>query len=53
MTKADLLHILNALEAAEEEFQQLIYDQEWYVSDVVDQLASAKEIVETQLKESE
>lgn len=53
MTKADWHHILEALEEAETEFEELINEQEWYVSDVMDRLASAKQIVESQLKEVE
>lgn len=51
LTKADLHHLLDALQAAEEELEQLMYDKEWFVTDVVDQLASAKEIVVSHLKE--
>jgi hypothetical protein len=52
MTKSDLHHILNALEAAEVEFEQLIFDKEWYVSEVVELIASAKELVASHIKET-
>lgn len=43
-------HILNALESAEAEFEELMDEREWYVTDVVDILASAKQIVLEEIK---
>lgn len=51
MTKADLKHIWDALDAADTEFAELMAEREWYVTDVIDQIHSAKEIVHSQLKE--
>ena len=51
MTKMDWLHLLDALDDALEEFNELINEKEWYVSDVVDKLASGRQIVLQNLKE--
>ena len=52
MKRIDLLHILDALESAEAEFEQLMLDEEWFVTEVVDKLVSAKQIVEEKLDET-
>lgn len=45
MTRADLFHVFNALEDAEAEFEQLMIEREWFVTEVTDRLLSAKEII--------
>jgi len=45
VTKTDLLHVLDALEAAEAEFEELMVEREWYVTSVNDRIASAKQII--------
>lgn len=51
MTKADLHHLLSTLEAVETELEELIYEKEWYVTDVIDQVKSSLELVNSQIKE--
>lgn len=48
MTKADLLQILDALDSASAEFEQLMLDEEWFVTEVVDKLEEAA----TRIKDS-
>jgi hypothetical protein len=50
LSKNDLRHLLNAIEAAEAEFEELMLEREWYVTEVTDQLASAKQIVQEELE---
>lgn len=45
MKKIDLIAIKDALECAEAEFEQLMIDKEWYVTEVNDRIADAKERV--------
>lgn len=45
MTRSDLLHVLGALEDAEIELEELMKEQEWYVTSVTDRLLSAKQII--------
>lgn len=40
-----LRFLLDTIESTEAELEQLTYDEEWYVSEVVDQLQSSKEIL--------
>jgi len=42
MKKIDLLAVLDALECAEAEFEQLILDEDWYVTDITDRITDAK-----------
>ena len=49
LTKADLFLVKDALESAQAEFEQLMLDKEWYVTDVVDLQESALELVNTSL----
>lgn len=49
MTRADLLHVLDALQDADAEFEELMLEKEWYVTAVTDKLASAKQIIEEAL----
>ena len=51
MTKSDLLHVLNALDAAEAEFESLETTKDWYstTGEVVEQLVSAREIIVTEI----
>lgn len=51
LSRNDLRHLLNALEAASAEFEELMNEREWYVTDVVDVLASATEIVQSELEQ--
>lgn len=46
MTRADREHIKEALLACYAEFEELMKTKEWYVTDVVDQIASSLEILE-------
>lgn len=50
MTKADLKHVLDALEDAETEFEELMNEKEWYVTSVTDHIASAKQIIIEELE---
>ena len=45
MKRIDLLAVLDALECAEIEFEQLMKDEEWYVTEVTDRIVDAKERV--------
>ena len=45
MLLSDLKHVLDALEAAEAEFEELMNTKEWFVTDVIDRLNSAQEIL--------
>ena len=45
MKKIDLLAVLDTLESAEAEFEALMYDNEWFVTEVNDKIADAKERV--------
>lgn len=45
LTKSELCLIKDALEATEAEFEMLMRDTEWFVTDVVDMQTSALEIV--------
>ena len=44
-SRSELHLILEALESAQAEFEQLILDTDWYVTDVIDLQESALEIV--------
>jgi hypothetical protein len=50
MTKSDLNHILDALECAEAEFEELMIEREWYVTNVTDRIQSAKQIIIQELE---
>lgn len=50
LTKSDLRHILEALDDAEVEFEELMNEREWFVTYVVDKLISAKQIVQEELE---
>ena len=50
LTKADLIHVLTAIEDAAEEFDELMKEKEWYVTSVVDKLTSSKLIITEELK---
>ena len=43
MTKVDLLQVLDALESVEAELEMLMLDNEWFVTEVNDKVADAKE----------
>lgn len=45
ISKSELSLIKDALESGKAEFEQLILDEEWFVTDVVDLQESALEIV--------
>lgn len=51
LTKNSLLHLLDALESADSEFNELVREREWYVTAVTDKLTSAIEIVRSELAE--
>lgn len=50
LSKSDLRHVLEALDDAEAEFTELMNEREWFVTYVVDKLASAKQIVQEELE---
>lgn len=50
MNKADLRHVLDALEDAEAEFEELMLEKEWYVTSVTDRITSAKQIIIEELE---
>lgn len=50
LSKNDLRHILEALDDAEAEFDELMREREWFVTYVTDKLASAKQIVQEELE---
>lgn len=52
MTMNKLKHLLNALEAAEAEFEALMDAHEWYVTEVIDQIASAKQILKEEMEKA-
>ena len=45
MKRIDLLAVLAALEDAEAEFEQLMRDEDWYVTEVNDSIIDAKQRV--------
>ena len=51
MYKASLLHVLDALEASEAEFEELMSEKEWYVTSVTDRISSAKQIIIQEIAE--
>ena len=53
MKRIDLLAVLGTLEAAETEFEQLLYDKEWFVTDVTDQITDAKERIAEELNSND
>ncbi len=53
LTKLNLLAVLNALESAQTEFEELMHEKEWYVTDVNDLISSAKEIVVSELEKGD
>ena len=52
MTRSDLLHIKGALEAVQTELEQLMVSEDWYVTEVVDQIESSLQIIEGELNEN-
>lgn len=48
MKRADREHIKEALLACYAEFEELMKTKEWYVTDVVDQIESSLEILDSQ-----
>lgn len=51
LTKNCLTHVLDALQSAGSELEELMHEREWYVTAVTDKLTSAEEIVLTELEE--
>jgi len=45
MSEDELQQVRDAVEAALAEFEQLMYDKEWFVTNVVDQLEEAQDIL--------
>ena len=45
MKRIDLLAVLDALESAEAEFETLMFDKEWFVTEVNEKIADAKQRV--------
>ena len=45
VNRSEAYHVFQALECFEAELEQLMYTHDWFVSDSVDRLASAKEIM--------
>lgn len=52
MTKSDLKHLLNAIDSAALEFEELMREKEWYVTDVTELLYSSRRIVLDALEEN-
>lgn len=50
MIRSDLLHVLTALEDAEEEFSELVLEKEWYVTAVTDKIESSIQIIKQELE---
>lgn len=50
MKLIDLHAILSTLEDAEAEFEQLVYDKEWYVTDVIERIADSKERITSEIR---
>jgi hypothetical protein len=50
LSKNDLRHVFEALDDAEVEFDELMKEREWFVTYVVDKLASAKQIIREELE---
>lgn len=50
MNKADLIHVLDALEDAWEELDELMREKEWYVTKVTDKLESAQLLIREKLR---
>lgn len=53
MKRIDLLHIKEALEDAQAEFEELQQTLDWYVTMVPDRLASAMEIILSELQDGD
>ena len=53
VTKADLWHLLNAIQDTLEELRLLEQDADWFVSDVIDQLKSSEQLIIERLEEQE
>jgi hypothetical protein len=49
LTKSELTLVLDALESADSELDELVREREWYVTAVTDKLTSAIEIVQSYL----
>lgn len=49
LTKADLRHILDLVETIEAEVDALEKQEDWYVSDLHDLIASVKQLVQEKL----
>jgi hypothetical protein len=45
LTKNCLLHLLDAVQSASSELEELVVEKEWYVTSVTDKLDSAEEII--------
>lgn len=52
MTRANMKHILNALEAAEAELEELETSQSWFSSDSLEQIYSSQQILREQLDDA-
>lgn len=48
--KNELRFLLETFETIQAELEQLMYDNEWYVTDVLDQITSSVEIVNRRLQ---
>ena len=51
LKKIDLLFILETLEDAETEFEQIMLDTDWFVTETVDKITDAKARVHEALEE--
>ena len=51
MKKLDLLAVLDTLESVEAELEQLMFDNEWFVSEVTEKMLDAKARIKEKLQE--
>lgn len=45
LNRVDREHLLETLKACKEEFEELVYTKDWYVTSVLDQIESSLEIL--------
>ena len=50
MKLIDLHAVLSTLEDVEAELEQLIYDKEWYVTDVIERIEDSKERITSEIR---
>lgn len=53
VSRADLLHLLEAVQSTKEELRLLEQDADWFVSDVLDILESSEQLILERLEEKD